>query len=166
VPRAPSEIVDEICGWLRPGAEARDAVLAEIAFLTPRAAQFAPRQRITRNVKEARARKRKAERAIRIIHELGLGDEHVPAALRRIAEWSKTPGPDPRFDTLRFHCAHGACALIECHGKTKPVGTAEGNTHDVTRLIYEAVKGRPPSESSCLKAVKSALAALNRSRNI
>jgi hypothetical protein len=63
-------------------------------------------------------------------------------------------GPDPRANNLHWLCAHQAIVLIEQFSRKPPVTTAGGNTHLVAKLLFEAVTGKPTSDSGLVKALK------------
>lgn len=140
-------IVDEICVWLK--ASARKEVTEQIALVkeTPKLP----------DVKAVRAKAKKAQQAIKAIQDFD-GTISVPVELRIWALRTKARGPDSRADNLQWLCAHAACVLVEKFGISKPVSTQNGNVHAITQLIYEAVTGKPGSDASGLKAVRSALA--------
>jgi hypothetical protein len=149
MPRALSDIVDEICegGWLK--APARSEVLEQIALV----------KRIPKlpNVKALRFKAKKAAELLEAETTPEI-DASIPVVVRQLALLTKVSGPDPRFNDLQWLCAHAACVLIEEFGTRRPVGSEDGNTHAITQLIYEAITTKPQSGASCLGAAKSALA--------
>ena len=64
-------------------------------------------------------------------------------------------GREPRANNhLHWMCAHQAIILIEQFSKKPPVTSAGGNAHLVAKLLFEAVTGKPCSDSGLVKALK------------
>jgi hypothetical protein len=64
-------------------------------------------------------------------------------------------GREPRANNnLHWMCAHSAIVLIEQFSKNPPVTSAGGNAHLVAKLLFEAVTGKPCSDSGLVKALK------------
>jgi hypothetical protein len=163
----PSEIADEICGWLGQHRSARRQVLRRMVILrrTTRG-RVVGRDHIggewhavtfpAIDLDRFRAQGKRAQKIVRDIRDF-FGDPddlRAPAELRKVAAQAKAR----RRDQLPRFCAYEACDLIEKFSTEKPVGTKDKNAHVITQLLYKAVTGNPGSEASCLKAVKSVIA--------
>jgi hypothetical protein len=147
--RAPSEIADEIAAYWFGGRISREVILREMHFVQEQAARFDGL-----DVTQIRRKAKAAERAIRDVFD----GKDPPLELRKWAILKGVEGPDKRLDTLAWLCAQTACYLIDTYGDGKPAGTQDGCAHGVTQMFYEAISGRPQTETSCLSALRSVIA--------
>jgi hypothetical protein len=78
----------------------------------------------------------------------------VTDPLERYAAFIEFRGLDPRSDQRADDCVEQAYFLTKIFSDEPPVGTAQGNVHSIAQLIFEAARGKRPSENGLLKAVR------------
>jgi len=155
-PRKRVEIEADISAELRsvkPGVWAEVSRQIEVTISV--AASAGP---VTRGRLHKTRRKAEADRAAAaLLATLGDVEPDVERFRQRVALYRNTIGPDQRFDTVKWLCAHTACVLVEKFSR-RPPNTSRGRMlHLVAGLIHEAVTGKPASKAGMLRACRSVL---------
>jgi hypothetical protein len=161
-------IVDRIAAALKPwrrGVHDRHGeIVKHIGLACELVEKLAPVLR-ARQISEAAEREYKANAAL--VRESGGAFGHTGAhhnmidILRNLPheqhpdERKRKINPNQRFGLVQWVCAHQACVLVEQLSQRDPA--ASGNVLTVARLIYEAVKGEPPSPSALLRSCRDVL---------
>jgi hypothetical protein len=105
-----------------------------------------------------REKAEKADRAAAaLLATLGGVEPDVERFRQRVARYRNATGPDQRFDTVKWLCAHTACVLVEKFSRRRPTTSRGGKLHHVANLIHEAVTGKPASKAGMLRACRSVL---------
>jgi hypothetical protein len=93
----------------------------------------------------------KARRALPYVQALP-----TPIAASEVEALTRLTGSDLRLDELKWLCGHSAIVLIE-ELSARPAGlSADGNVHNIAKLLYEAATGRPVSPRGLLQSIRKA----------